>query len=178
MNEKYQTGIVELAVGTSVIGPDRLGDVVVTFKEGTRTGEPLSGTVTQPSRRFEERTITFPLFLRSIDELATLWASYFNEKAGASGGNLKFSTGSCSLPLSVINIHPVCEVDSSKDFHTQGTVSISWDVTYGASDLLQTEVVIYCQDDSAGLSHSIGSGSLTADTLWDAPTQAWVPITS
>lgn len=179
MNETYQSGTVEVAVGTGVISPDRLGDVTVTYTEGTRTGEPLSGTVTVPSRRFEERTITFTLFLRSIDELGTLWPEYYNEAAGASGGNLVFSTGNCAVPgLQTINIHPVCEPNSSKDFHAWGNVSITWNPTYNASDLLQTEVTIYGQSNDQGVSHQIGSGDLTQDTLWNAATQAFEPVAS
>ena len=34
MNETYQSGTVEVAVGTGVISPDRLGDVTVTYTEG------------------------------------------------------------------------------------------------------------------------------------------------
>ena len=179
MNETYQSGTVEVAVGTGVISPDRLGDVTVTYTEGTRTGEPLSGTVTIPSRRFEERTITFTMFLRSIDELGTLWPEYYNEAAGASGGNLVFSTGNCEVPgLQVINIHPVCEPNSTKDFHAFGNVSITWNPTYNASDLLQTEVTIYGQSNDQGVSHQIGSGDLTQDTLWSASTQTWQPVGS
>lgn len=179
MQETYQSGTVEVAVGTGVISPDRLGDVTVNYVEGTRTGEPLSGTVIVPSRRFEERTITFPLFLRGIDELGTLWPEYYNAAAGASGGNLVFSTGNCAVPgLQVINIHPVCEASSKADFHAWGNVSITWNPTYNASDLLQTEVTIYGQNSAAGVSHQIGSGDLTQDTLWDATTQTWVAVTS
>lgn len=180
MNETYQSGTVEVAVGTGVISPDRLGDVTVTYTEGTRTGEPLSGTVTMPSRRFEERTIAFTLFLRGIDELGELWPEYYNEAAGASGGNLVFSTANCVVPgVQTINIHPVCEANSTKDFHAFGQVSITWNPTYNASDLLQTEVMIYGQNDPVtGVSHQIGSGDLTEDTLWDAATQDWLPVTS
>lgn len=179
MNETYQSGTVEVAVGTGVISPDRLGDVTVAYTEGTRTGEPLSGTVTIPSRRFEERTITFTMFLRSIDELGTLWPEYYNAAAGASGGNLVFSTGNCTVPgLQTINIHPVCEPNSTKDFHAWGNVSITWNPTYNASDLLQTEVTIYGQSNDQGVSHQIGSGDLTQDTLWSASTQTWVPVGS
>lgn len=179
MQNNYQSGTVEVAVGTGVISPDRLGDVTVTYTEGTRTGEPLSGTVTVPSRRYEERTITFQLFLRGIDELQALWPEYFNAAAGASGGNLVFSTGNCQVPgLQTINIHPVCEPNSTKDFHAFGNVSITWNPTYNASDLLQTEVTIYGQNSAEGISHQIGSGDLTQDTLWDATAQAWTPVTS
>lgn len=179
MQETYQSGTVELAIGTGVISPDRLGDVTVNYQEGTRTGEPLSGTVTQPSRRYEERTITFQMFLRGIDELGTLWPEYFNAAAGASSGNLTFSTGNCAIPeLQVINIHPVCEPNSGKDFHAFGMVSITWNPTYNATDLLQTEVTIYGQNNAQGVSHVIGSGDLTQDSLWDAETQAYVPVES
>lgn len=179
MNETYQSGTVEVAVGTGVISPDRLGDVSVTYTEGTRTGEPLSGTVTVPSRRFEERTITFTLFLRSIDELGTLWPEYYNAGTGEVGGNLVFSTGNCAVPgLQTINIHPVCEPNSSKDFHGWGNVSITWSPTYNASDLLQTEVTIYGQSNADGISHQIGSGDLTKDTLWNAENQEWEDVTT
>lgn len=179
MNEQYQEGTVEVAIGTGVISPDRLGEVAIAFTEGTRTAETLEANVTQPARRFEERTITLTLFLRSIDELETLWPEYFNPATGASGGNLIFSTGNCQVPeLQVINIHPVCEANSTKDFHTQGMVSITWNPTYNATDLLQTEIMIYCQSDDEGVSHQIGSGDLDEDTLWDAETQTWVPVTS
>lgn len=179
MNEQYQEGTVEVAIGTGVIDPSRLGEVSVTFTEGTRSAETLESTITQPSRRWDERTITLTMFLKDIDELGTLWPEYFNPATGASGGNLVFSTGNCQVPeLQVINIHPVCEPNSTKDFHTQGMVSISWTPTYNATDLLQTEVMIYCQSDENGVSHQIGSGDLDEDTLWDAETQTWVPVTS
>lgn len=180
MNNEYQSGTVELAIGTGVITPDRLGDVVVTFTEGTRSGEPLSGNVTKPSRRWDERTITFPLFLRGIDELQVLFGDYFNASAGSKEGNIVIETGKCSVDTKTINIHPVCEPDSHVDFHTWGTTSITWNATYSGTDLLQTEVTIYCQDDPAdpGKSFQVGTGDLTQDVLWNASTQTYVPVAS
>lgn len=180
MNNDYQSGTVEVAIGTGVITPDRLGDVTVNFTEGTRSGEPLSGNVTKPSRRWDERTITFTLFLRGIDELKELFAGYYNAAAGSKEGNIVVTTGQCSIAVSTINIHPVCEPDSRVDFHTWGSTSITWNPTYNATDLLQTEVTIYCQDDpaNAGKSFQLGTGDLTQDVLWDAATQTYVPVAS
>lgn len=178
MNEQYQSGTVEVAIGKGVLTPDRLGDVAVNFQEGTRSGDPLSGNVTLPSRRFDERTITFPLFLRGVDELEDLWPEYYNKPTGSTNGNITVGTGACNLGLSVINIHPVCEPDSRADFQTKGTVSITWNPSYSGTGLLQTEVTIYCQDLAQGTAFKYGAGDLTEDSLWDAETQAYVPVES
>ena len=57
-------------------------------------------------------------------------------------------------------------------FQSPGTL-LTTQATYS-----QTEVTIYGQSNAQGVSHQIGSGDLTQDTLWDASAQNWVPVGS
>lgn len=180
MNDTILGGAAELALGTAVIPASLLGDITPNFTEGTRTSETLGGSRTAPSGRYEDSTVTFTLFVPSFDYLKNIWPDNYNAAAGASGGNLVFGAGSCASKTPVVaNIHYTCDTDSRNDMHVYSVlVAANWNPTYNADDGLSVEVTLYAQPNTDGNYYQLGSGSLVADTLWDAATQTFVPTES
>lgn len=180
MNDTILGGAAELALGTAVIPASLLGDITPNFTEGTRTSDTLGGSRVTPSGRYEDATLTFTLFVPSFDYLRNIWPDNYNAAAGAAGGNLVFGAGSCASRVPVTaNIHYTCDADSRNDMHIYSVlVGASWNPTYNADDGLSVEVTLYAQPNDAGNYYQLGSGDLTENALWDATTQAWVPVAS
>lgn len=181
MNDVILGGAAELALGTAVIPASLLGDITPNFTEGTRSSETLGGNRTTPSGRFDESTLTFTLFVPSMDYLEAIWADLYEAPTGSgTSGHLKFGTGSCAAKDPVVaNIHYVCDENSNNDQHFFSTlVAMNWNPTINATDGLSVEVTLYVQPNEDGDYFQLGAGDLTQETLWDAATQAWVPVGS
>lgn len=181
MNDVILGGAAELALGLSVIPASLLGDITPNFTEGTRSSETLGGNRTTPSGRFDESTLTFTLFVPSMDYLKAIWADMYSAPTGSgTAGQIKFGTGSCSSKDPVVaNIHYVCDENSNNDQHMEKVlVAMNWNPTINATDGFSVEVTLYVQPDDDGVYLTLGAGDLTQETLWDAATQTWVPVGS
>lgn len=182
MNETILGGAAELALGLSTIPASLLGDITPNFTEGTRSSETLGGNRTTPSGRFDEATLTFTMFVPSMDYLQALWPDLYNPKVGGGeqSGNLVFGSGSCATKTPVVaNIHYVCDDNSNNDQHFFAVlVAMNWNPTINASDGLSVEVTLYAQPNDNGDYFQLGAGDLTEPTLWDAEAQEWIPVGS
>lgn len=180
MNDVILGGAVDLALGTSVIPADLLGDITPNFTEGTRSSETLGGNRTTPSGRYDEATLTFTLYVPSFDYLKAIWPDNYNAGTGGVPGNLVFGSGKCASRTPVVaNLHYVCDEDSRNDTHIYRVLAAAtWNPTHNATDGLAVEVTLYAQPNEDGNYYQLGSGNLTQATLWDAETQTWVPVES
>lgn len=179
-NTAILSGTAELAIGTAVIPPELLGDIVPNLTEKVRTKDSLAGTTSSPTRTLDEGTITFTLFVPNYDYLKNIWADLYNAPSGGDSGNIVFGSGSCStLAPVVVNIHRICDTDSRNDEHYNKVfVGFTWNPTYNADDAFSTEITLYVQPDSTNGSVKLGAGELTQNSLWDAKTQTYVGVGS
>lgn len=181
MNDVILGGAAELALGTATIPPELLGDITPNFVEATRSSATLAGNRTQPAGMFDTSELTFTLFVPSMDYLKNIWADLYEAPdAPQTSGNLVFGAGSCTSKTPVVgNIHYTCDENSDNDQHFYKLlVAMNWNPTINQTDGLSVEVTLYAQPNEDGNYFQLGAGSLEEPVLWDAATQAWVPVGS
>jgi hypothetical protein len=181
VNDTLLGGAWELALGESVIPASLLGDITPNFTEGTRSAETLGGNRTTPSGRYDESTLTFTMFVPNMDYLKAIWPDNYNAPTEPQeAGNLVFGSGSCTSKVPVTaNLHQVCDDNSNNDMHMYAVlVAANWNPTINPTDPFSVEVTVYVQPNEDGNYFQLGAGSLTEPVLWDAETQAWVPVGS
>ena len=177
-NVTYLGGKAELAIGTLVIEPQFLGDMTVTFQEGTRTSTSLAGTINRPSGQIETATIEGNFILPSMDALKVLYGEMYEEGTGEGlSGRIRIGGQDCTAQTTKpVNIHYSCEANSDNDFHVfAGLVQLNLSLAYNAGDNLVTPFTIMAQPTSDGYAIA-GAGDLSKKTLWDATTQSWVDV--
>lgn len=177
-NVTYLGGKAELAIGELVIEPQFLGDMTVTFQEGTRTSTSLAGTINRPSGQIETATIEGNFILPSMDALKILYGDIYEEANSSDlSGRIRIGGADCAARVTKpVNIHYSCEPNSDNDFHVfAGLVQLNLTLTYNSGDNLVTPFTIMAQPTSEGYAIA-GAGDLTKKTLWDATTQDWVDV--
>lgn len=177
-NVTYLGGKAELAIGELVIEPQFLGDMTVTFQEGTRTSTSLAGTINRPSGQIETAQIEGNFILPSMDALKVLYGDIYEEASSEDlSGRIRIGGSDCAAKVTKpVNIHYSCEPNSDNDFHVfAGLVQLNLTLTYNAGDNLVTPFTILAQPTSNGYAIA-GAGDLTKKTLWDATTQTWVDV--
>lgn len=180
MATTYLGGKAELAFGTSVIEPEFLGTITVNYVEGTRSTTSLAGTITKPSGSYETAEITGTFLLPSMDALKALYAHLYKSGATETSGRVEFGGNTCvEQTAKTVNIHYTCEANAKNDFHAGAAlIKADFNVTYDNENVLSVPFTILAQPDDNGVYGFAGNGSLTAENvLWDASTQAWVPVT-
>ena len=172
-------GKYELAIGSTLIPAQLLGDISPNYEEGTLEAETQAGKRTQPNGKAETAELTFTLFLPNMDYLKVLWADAYNEPTGtAEAGNVIFGSNSCTTqtPLK-INIHPVCEATDDNDIHVfAGLVNMTFNPTLSTSDAVQIEATITMQPTDNGYLR-VGTGDTTQPSYYDVTTQSTRPYT-
>lgn len=179
-NVTYLGGKAELAIGELVIEPQFLGDMTVTFQEGTRTSTSLAGTINRPSGQIETAQIEGNFILPSMDALKILYGEMYEAPTGEGAdlsGRIRIGGADCTTPVTKpINIHYSCDANSDNDFHVfAGLVQLNLSLAYNSGDNLITPFTIMAQPTSDGYAIA-GAGDLTKKTLWDATTQTWVDV--
>lgn len=179
MNETILGGKAELAIGTSLIPAQFLGDIVPNFQEGVRETTTLGGTRSAPSGNYETAELTSTLFLPSMDYLKNIWDEIYNAPAGNTTGNFFLGSNTCQTREPVpINIHYTCDDNDANDVHIfAGLVAFNFNPTYNDSDGLSVELMIYAQPTDEGYVR-IGTGDLTQESIYDVATESTVPVTS
>lgn len=175
-NTTYLGGKAELAIGNLVIEPQFLGDMTVTFQEGTRSSTSLAGTINRPSGQIETAQIEGNFILPSMDALKSLYGEIYEEgTATGMSGRIRIGGADCSAQTTKpVNIHYSCEPNSDNDFHVfAGLVQLNLSLAYNSGDNLVTPFTILAQPTSNGYAIA-GPGDLSKKTLWDATTQTWV----
>lgn len=180
MQETLLGGKWELAIGSSVIPPQFLGDITPNYEEGVRETTTQAGIRRQPSGVADTAELTFTLYLPNIDYLKAIWGDIYNSPVGPyDAGNFVFGSGTCQTRTPVVvNAHLVCDEDSRNDIHIYaGLVSYSFNPTLNATDSMSVEVTIYMQPTEDGY-FQIGAGDVSEAVLWDATAQDWEPVDS
>jgi len=172
-------GIAEVAIGGITIPASMLSEVAIDLTEGTRSRDTLAGTFTSPSGTLETATVTFTIYLPSIDYLKDIFPSRYNAPSAPQlTGNLIWDTQACGLQdSSPVNIHYTCEPNDNNDmFIYNGRLQMNFSPTLNATDDLMLEVIVHAQPDENGRVYRLGTGDLTAVSIFDPETQTTVPV--
>lgn len=172
-------GLAEIAINGTTIPASLLSEVTVELTEGTRERSTLAGKFTRPSGTLETATATFTMYLPSIDYLKDLFPSRYNAgTAPQVTGNVIWDSASCvTADPAPFNIHYVCETNDNNDIHFfAGVAQLNFNPTYNGSDDVTIEVTVHAQPDANGRVYRLGTGDLTANSIFDATTGATVPV--
>lgn len=179
-NDVILGGKAEVAIGTSLIPAQFLGDITPNFEERVRETTTLAGTRSQPSGNYDTAELQFTMYLDSMDRLKMIWDEIYNEPSGSQEtGNFILGDTSCSTRTAVpINIHYTCDDTDDNDVHIYaGLVAFNFNPTYNESDGLSVEVMVYAQPTDDGYVR-IGTGDLTEPSIYDYETESTVPVSS
>lgn len=175
MAQQYLGGQAEVSLNELTIPATLLSEVAVELTEGTRETSTLGGTFTQPTGVFETAQATFTMFLPSMDYLKTILPDKYNAPTAPQlSGNLIFGSGNCVTQTGTpVNIHFSCDDDDDNDvYFYNAQVMTNFNPTYSTGDSLTVEVTILAQPDDDGNIVRIGTGNLTAKSIYNATTMA------
>ena len=182
MNTETKTllaGNYEVSVGSVLLPTELLGDITVTYTEGTIEVQTQAGTRRQGTGKVSDANVAFDLYLPSMDYLGVVFPDNYTAKsADGDGGRTKFGGGACSTPTALpVNIHPICEKTDKNDIHIfAGIVRKDATMTLATSDAVSIPITIDAQPTDEGVI-DFGSQDPTQLTRWDAATQSTVVVT-
>jgi hypothetical protein len=172
-------GPAEVAINNMTIPASLLSEVNVELTEGTRERTTLGGTFTKPSGVFETAQIRFTLYLPSMDYLKNIFPGRYNAPSGTQDtGNVILNSDNCTTTeAGPVNIHYTCETNDNNDvFIYSGLAQLNFNATYNATDDITVEVTILAQPDDDGNIVRIGTGNLTAESIYDAASETTVLV--
>lgn len=164
-------GPAEVAINEVVIPASMLSEVAVELTEGTRERTTLGGTYTRPSGVLETATAKFTLYLPSMDYLKNIFPNRYNApSAPQTTGNVIINSDTCvTTDAGPVNIHFTCEENDNNDvFFYSAQAQLNFSATYNAEDDLSIEVTLFGQPDNSGNVARLGTGDLTAVSIFDA----------
>lgn len=173
MNPTVLGGAAEIAINEVVIPASYLSEVSVEFTEGTRERTTLGGTFTRPSGVLTTAQAMFTLYLPSMDYLKNIFPGKYNAPTAPQlTGNVILNANTCAVTEGgPVNIHYTCEANDNNDVYLYNAVAqLNFNPTYNADDDLTIEVTLFAQPDNDGNVGRIGTGDLTADSIFDATT--------
>lgn len=174
-------GPAEVSLNGVTIPAQLLSEVTVELTEGTRERTTLGGNFTRPSGVLETAQVAFTMYLESMDALKDIFPGRYNAAtAPQESGNIILGNDSCAnAEISGLNIHYTCETTDDNDVYIYNAqVAMNFNPTYNDSDDLTVEVTAYAQPDAEGRIARIGTGDLTARSVFDPATGQTVPVTS
>lgn len=175
-------GPAEIAFRNFIIPASILSEVVVTFTEGTRERNTLSGTFTRGSGTLETAQATATLYIPSMDWLGkNILKSKYNAAAPATGstqatGNVIWNSDTCAtFDIGPTNIHYSCEgTDNNDVFFYSAQLQVNLEMTYNQTDDQSVELTFFAQPDANGNVFRLGTGDLTVPSKYDSTTQATI----
>lgn len=175
--QKIMAGQWELAIGNVLIPANLLGELAITYEEGTSEADTQAGTVTTPNGKAETAEATTTIYLPSFDYLKNIYSDLYTVGTGTGNtGNVIFGSNSCSTQEPVeINIHPVCEVDDANDIHFSALIMHNFDLTLSTSDPVSIETTMYLQPTESNGRLRVGTGDLTQRSYYDVTSQTTKP---
>lgn len=174
-------GQAEVSVNGTTIPAHLLSEVSVELSEGTRERTTLGGNFTRPSGVLETAQVSFTMYLENMDALKTVFPGKYNAPTDPqTSGNIILGNDSCATTeVSGLNVHYTCDTNDDNDVYIYNAqVAMNFNPTYNDSDDLTVEVTAYAQPDAEGRVARIGTGDLTAESVYDAETDATVPASS
>lgn len=173
-------GPAEVALNGVYIPADLLSEVNVEITPGTRERTSLAGTFTRNSGTLDTVQATFTMYLPSIDYLQNIVPSLYNTPtAPQTTGNIVGGASTCSIEESPVNIHFTCDTTDDNDvYFYSASVMMNFNPSYTSSDDITVEVTVMGQPDTDGNVYRLGTGDLTAPSIYDAATDTSDPVSS
>lgn len=172
-------GPAEVAINAITIPASMLSEVVAEFEEGVRERTTLGGRFRRPSGILETAELRFTLFLPSMDYLKNIFPGRYNAPTAPQlTGNTIINADNCVTTAGgPVNVHWTCEENDNNDIHVyNGNALLAISATINAEDPVTVEVRILAEPDDSGNVARFGTGSLTADSIYDAATETTVPV--
>lgn len=162
----------EMSIGSVLIPAELLGELAITYEEGTSEADTQAGTITTPNGKAETAEATTTIYLPSFDYLKNIYSDLYNPATGDLAGNVIFGSNSCQTQTPVeVNIHPVCETNDNNDIHFTALIAHTFDLTLSTSDPVSIETTMYLQPTDTNGRLRVGTGDLTQESYYDATTQ-------
>ncbi len=181
MSQSVLGGPAEVAINGITIPASLLSEVGVEFTEGTRERKTLGGTFTKPSGILETAEAKFTLYLPSMDYLKNIFPGRYNAPSGTQGyGNVVFNSDYCSTTnAGPVNIHYTCDKNDNNDVHIySGLAALNFNPTYSTDEDIMIEVTVYAQPDANGDVGRMGTGLLSANSVYRASSGTTIPYVS
>lgn len=186
MPTTYMGGKVDVSLNGVTIPAQYLSDegVTTTLTEGTREVPTLAGTFSQPSGSYDEATVMFNVTLPNMNYLKSVFPDLYTPSVDRPNvaGQVAFGGEDCTTRENTpVVVHYTCDPNSDNDiFVPNGAVQASIELVQNATDPVTVAVTVNAQpsDEYDGKIAILGTGDLTEETLWDAETEEYEPITS
>ena len=175
----YLGGKAEISIQTALAGtgvtipPAFIQEISVEVKEGERDVQSLAGNFSTPNGNVDKPMVTVTMVLDSMERLKAVFGDLYNAPTGTqTTGNFIIGGSTCaSRDGGWLNIHYVCdETDDNDVYFYNALAQVNFAPTYNADDALTVEVVFMGQPDEDGNIVRIGTGLLSAPSLFDAAT--------
>jgi len=156
--------------------------VVTTITEGIREIPTMEGSVKQPSGTLDDAMITFSVILPNMNYLKNIFPDLYTASADRPtvAGRVSFGGTQCtSRETTPVVVHYTCQANSDNDvFIPAGLVIASIEMTQNVSDAVSVSVTVQAQpsDTYGGVRAWLGTGDLTAPSIWNATTEVYGPI--
>lgn len=163
----------EMSIGSVLIPDKLLGELQISYEEGTSEADTQAGKIVIPSGKVETAEATTTIYLPSFDYLKNIYSDVYNAGTGDLAGNVIFGSNSCQTQTPVeVNIHPVCESTDKNDIHFSALIVHKFDLTLSTSDPVSIETTMYLQPTEGNGRLRVGTGDLTQESYYDVSTQS------
>lgn len=168
----------EMSIGNVLIPAELLGELSISYKEGTSEADTQAGTITTPNGKAETAEATTTIFLPNFDYLKNIYSDLYTAGTGENNaGNVIFGANSCKTQTPVeVNIHPVCETNDNNDIHFSALIAHTFDLTLSTSDPVSIETTMYLQPTDANGRLRVGTGDLTQESYYDTTDETTKPV--
>lgn len=174
--QTIMAGKWELSIGNVLIPAELLGELTITYEEGTSEADTQAGTIITPNGKAETAEATTTIYLPSFDYLKNIYSDLYTPGEGGSGGNVIFGSSSCKTQTPVeVNIHPVCEATDDNDIHFSALIIHNFDLPLSTSDPVSIETTMYLQPTENDGRLRVGTGDTTQKSYYDTTTEETKP---
>lgn len=163
----------EMSIGNVLIPAELLGELAISYEEGTSEADTQAGTITTPNGKAETAEATTTIYLPSFDYLKNIYSDLYNAPTGeGTSGNVIFGSNTCQTQTPVeVNIHPVCETNDNNDIHFSALIAHTFDLTLSTSDPVSIETTMYLQPTDTNGRLRVGTGDRTQESYYDVTDQ-------
>lgn len=167
----------EMSIGNVLIPAELLGELSISYEEGTSEADTQAGTITTPNGKAETAEATTTIYLPSFDYLKNIYADGYNAGGEGLAGQVIFGANSCKTQTPVeVNIHPVCDTTDDNDIHFSALIAHTFNLTLSTSDPVSIETTMYLQPTDANGRLRVGTGDLTQKSYYDVTSQTTKPV--
>lgn len=179
------SGKVDVSInGVTIPSAYLSGDdgVVTTLTETVREINTMAGTIRQATGTYEEAMAVFSVVLPNMNYLKNIFPDLYTQSVDRPtvAGRVAFGGDDCVTRTNTpMVIHYTCQANSDNDIYIpNGSVTASVEITQNLEDPVVVEITVQAQPDEDGVFAYAGTGDLTEPTIWDAVTEAYVPVGS